>query len=255
MRCLVAVVLSLAFVAASAAQAPAPRSGPTYAVVSMVGDRLEIVNRTPRVGSHIERNDRTWLDLDDTSLNDALGDALYDALEPRVPMAHVVLLTVRDPASWKLQNRLLAQGASTQQLVDSMKPFLDRMPAVATHMVLATKMRADALFEVDRSHVGTGKAEGLGFYVDRHMSLARDGYVEPVHGFLAAFAYFRLSLVDLRTRQVVREIPIAASVSRTAQDSGADHPWDTMSALEKVEALKKLLHDEAGRAVATLLAG
>lgn len=250
------LLLSLAL-AAPALAAPAdtapPRPTRTYAVISMVGDRLEIVNRTMRTGSHIDRNERTWLELNDASLNDTLGDALYDALEPKVPDARVVLMTARDPASWKVQNKLLEEGASTQQLVDTLKPFLDRLPPVASYLVLATKMRSDALFEIDRSHVGNGKAEGIGFYVDRHMNLARDGYIEPVRGFLAAFAYFRLSLVDMRTRRVIREIPVLASSARLASDSGGDHPWDTMSAEEKVSQLKKLLQDEAGPAVTALL--
>jgi hypothetical protein len=224
-------------------------------VVSLVGDRLLVLNHAMRTGSNIDRNERTWLDLHDVTLNDALSDDVYDALEPRLPGARVVLMTVREPKVWKAQNRLLERGGTTQELVDAMKPFIDRLPPATTYVVLASKMRSDALFEVDSSHVGSGKAEGLGFYVDRHMELARDGYAAPVRGFLAAFAYFRLSLVDVRTRKVVREIPVVGSIARTADDSGNDHPWDTMSAGEKVEALKKVMHDEASRAVEKLLAG
>lgn len=259
MRRLAALLLLFAAAAlAAAAQSPAPPppSAPMYAVVSMVGDRLLVLNRAMRTGSLIERrNDRTLVDLHDATLNDTLGDDVYDALEPRLPGARVVLMPVREPAAWKAQNNLLERGGTTQDLVDAMKPFIDGLPPVTTYVVLASKMRSDALFEVDRSRGGSGQAEGLGFYVDRYKAVEREGEAEPVYGFLAAFAYFKLSLIDVRTRKVVREVPVVGSLARTAQHSGSDHPWDAMSAAEKVEALKKVMRDEAPRAVEKLLAG
>ncbi len=262
MRSLLAALWLLVLAAPAPAQspAPAPAQSPApaphkpgeavYAVVSLVGDRLLIVSRAMHTGSSIERNDRTWLELYDTSVNEALANAVYDAVGARLPEGRVAILTLRDPKLWAEQNRLAEAGASTQELLDSLKPFLDRVPA--THLVLATKVRRDALFEVAGSHVGAGKAEGLGFYIDRQMPLAPLRGFEPVPGFLGVFAFFRLSLVDLRLRKVVREEIVTATDSRVAVDT--DDPWDSVSAADKVEALKRLLQDEGGRGAARLFA-
>jgi hypothetical protein len=256
MRIRAAAILALAALAGAALGEPQPPQPPPkpariYAVVSMVGDRLAVLTRSMHTGTHFDRNDRATIELNDTALNDAVADAIYDALEPRVPDSRVALLTVRDPSLWAAQNRLVEQGASTEELLDALKPALDRMPA--TYLVLATKMRRDALFEVDGSHVGSGKAEGLGFYVDRQMSISRDGYGEAMRGFLGTFAYFRISLIDLRTRKVIRETAVPASTASVASAGDADHPWDTMSAAQKVSGLKQLIHDEATRAIPALL--
>lgn len=256
MRTLLAALAMCAAGAASPAQSPSPppaaKPDSIYAVVSLVGDRLLILNHAMRTGSHLERNERMLLELNDTALNDMLADAVYDALEARLPDARVTIATLRDPALWAAHNRLVEGGASTQELLVAMAPYLDRLPAA--RLVLVTKVRHDALFEVDGSHVGGGKAEGIGFYVDRYMGMRREGYTDQVRGFLGAFAYFRVSLIDLRTRKVLREQVAAGSLARWPKGPGSDHPWDTMSAAEKVEALKKLMHDEAMRAVAQLVA-
>ena len=259
MRILAALLLTAAIAPARAAEpqpqpdAPPAKPARVYAVVSMVGDRLAVLTHAMRTGTHFDRNERSNIELNDTFLNDAVADAIYDALEPRVPGSRVALLTIRDPSLWAAQNRLVERGASTEELLGALKPALDRMPA--THLVLATKMRHEALFDVDGSHLGGGKAEGLGFYIDRGRMniLLRETSVDSMPGFVGTFAYFRISLIDLRTRQVVRETAVPASVANVARDADSGHPWDTMSAAEKVSELKKLIQDETTRAVPALL--
>src|ERR1043165_7097810 len=100
MRIRAAAILALGMLALAALAEPQPSQPPPmpariYAVVSMVGDRLAVLTHSMRTGTHFDRNDRATIELNDTALNDALADAIYDALEPRVPDSRVALLTAR----------------------------------------------------------------------------------------------------------------------------------------------------------------
>jgi len=73
-------------------------------------------------------------------------------------------------------------------------------------------------------------------------------------GYLSAYAYFKLALLDLATGQVVREVPVFASETTMGAESKSGHPWDAMSPEQKVAAIDHLLKTETPIAMKKLIA-
>jgi len=163
-----------------------------------------------------------------------------------------VMLFTSDPKIFARQAALLDASAGTAALLDAVRPVLRGVDA--SHLILATKYRHDARLRVDDGYVGTGQLEGLGFYVDRTYETRHVGTTATAPGYLSAFAYFKLALLDLATGQVMREVPVFASETSMGRESQTGHPWDAMTPEQKVAALDHLLKTETPIAMRKLVA-
>jgi hypothetical protein len=104
------------------------------------------------------------------------------------------------------------------------------------------------------SLVGSGYLEGVGYYVDRQQRTRRLDTLDEGTGFLAAFVYVQLSLIDLKTRSVVQQRSISAStVLSAAQNKAGFEPWEVLGPEEKVEKLNTTITRELQRTVAEVL--
>ena len=234
------------------AAATAALAEPRYAVLSLLSDRLTIVTHDLATGSNIDRNRHVTLPLPGNLLDKNMVLDLDDALRANGAKTAPVLLFTSDPAIFARQAELLDTSGGTAALLDAVRPVLKGVDA--THLVLATKYRHDARLQVVDGSVGTGTLEGLGFYIDRTYVPRRVGTIGATPGFLAAFTYFNLALIDLATGRVVREVPVFASESRLGTEGESGNPWDSMTSRDKVAALARLLRNETPPAVAKLLA-
>jgi hypothetical protein len=73
-----------------------------------------------------------------------------------------------------------------------------------THVLVLTKLRTDSAMKTrDGTVLGTGRVDGLGFYIDHdtEMVSARSG--QHGDGFIAAFVSVKASLVDLAQAKVL----------------------------------------------------
>ncbi|HEX7559050.1 MAG TPA: hypothetical protein VF386_07615, partial [Usitatibacter sp.] len=111
--------------------------------------------------------------------------------------------------------------------------------------------RHEAMLTLPDGHAGSGQLEGLGFYIDRKMQIVNREASEPFLGFLSAFAYFRISLIEAATGKSLGEESIYAS--ETSLSVGGKHPWDTMTSQEKVSALQSMVRRETERVMPALL--
>jgi hypothetical protein len=225
---------------------------PRYALLSLLSDRLTIVNRDMATGSNIDRNHRDFLALPGNTLDKDMGLAMDDALRAAGVTSPPVILFTSDRAIFARQAELLDASAGTAALLDAVRPVLRGVDA--THLVLATKYRHDARLKVDDGYVGSGLLEGLGFFIDRTYEPRHVGTTAVAPGFLSAFAYFKLALLDLATGRVVREEAVFASETRMGIESASGHPWDAMSAEQKVAAIDHLLKTETPIAMRKLIA-
>jgi len=243
-----AMLAALAMLVATATCA-AERS---YAVMSLVGDGLLVVQYREKTGSSLPGTTRQTLLMADTVFDRAALVAAEEAVRRADPKAKVTLLGGRDAAVMEAQSRSLGSDGAAQAIADALRP---RLPQTgATHLILVTKAQRASQLRVDQSLVDTGPLEGLGFYVDRTLLTRPEGAAADSHGLLAPFAYFTVSLVDLATGRVVAERPVYAYSTYTESKTGAINPWDALSSQEKVRILEGLVRDEAGKAVTALLA-
>jgi hypothetical protein len=222
----------------------------TVAILSLLGDGLSIVVREVSTGSRVDRNARTFVKLETPELDRAALFVAEDAIKRALPGARTMLLEVRDPEIYAAQSRALEEGADVRRRVlPALGPTLAQ--AKATHLVLFTKWRHEALLRLPDGHAGSGQLEGLGFYIDRAMRLVNREASEPYLGFLSAFAYFRVSLIEIATGKVLGEESVFES--ETSLSVSGVHPWDTMTSQQKVGALQSLVRREAERVMPALL--
>jgi hypothetical protein len=245
---MVRILLALALFTAGVASAAEPR----YAVLSLLSDRLTIITRDMSTGSHIDHNHRDVVAVPGNLLDRNMVLAMDDALHAAGAQGRTVLLFSNDPAIFARQARGLDAGEGAAALLEAVRPVLRGVDA--TYLVLASKYRHDARLHVEDGYVGSGMLDGLGFYIDRAYEPRRNGTIGVAPGYLAAFTYYKLSLIDLATGRVVREVPVFASETRLGTDAVSGHPWDAMSSADKVAALDHLLRGETPQAMGRLLA-
>jgi len=225
---------------------------PRYALLSLLSDRLTIVNRDMATGSNIDRNVRDFVEIPGNLLDKNVVLAMDDALRAAGAKSPPVLLFTRDKSIFARQAQLLDASGGTAALLEAVRPVLRGVDA--THLILAMKYRHEARLKVDDGYVGSGLLEGLGFFVDRTYESRHVGTMAAAPGFVSAFAYFKLALLDLASGRVVGEQAVFASETRMGAESASGHPWDAMSPEQKVAAIDHLIVTETPIAMRKLLA-
>lgn len=236
------------FLASSLAQAEAPRK---YAVLSLLGDSLTVVQREMSTGTRIDRNTRTPVPMNSPALDNAMVLAVEKELLRMEPAAQVVLMAARRPELYALQSRSLEDSAAMKNLVAAVRDVAAK--ADATHLILVSKHRARARLEVPDGALGDGQLEGLGFYVDPTRSMDTLTAGERTEGFIASYAYFVVTLVDLKTGAILAQRN--ATESQSAANQRVLTPWQALTPEQKASMLEQLIVVGAGRAVPKVLKG
>ena len=123
-------------------------------------------------------------------------------------------------------------------------------------LILVTKHHGEARLRVADGYIGSGKLEGLGYYLDTTRRMKElDTSIRSV-GYLAPYVYVDVNLVDLVTGTLVRRATIATGYTiATSHNAAGVQPWDALSGEEKVATLKNLLTKELQGAMPALIAG
>jgi hypothetical protein len=219
-----------------------------YAVLSSIGDRVTIVTRAMATGSNMDANRREPMELSGPGLDNAVLLAAEDGLKAADPSAQALLLAPRTP---------LADQAANASRDNTLEKWAGETrgqfaPLGATHLIVISKHRGDARLQVASGYTGSGKLEGLGFYVDASYAAADDNASQAARGFLAAYAYILIRLIDLQSgRQVGEQIVMASNTSVPGADS--TRAWDALPPERKVAALRTLATKEVEAAMPALL--
>jgi hypothetical protein len=245
-------LLSLAAAALLACGVQAATAQPSYAVISLVGDKLDIVTFQPQIGSQLDNNTHKVLSMPQDELDIAALRAVNHALRATTPDAPVALLAASTPDSFADQDRIFS--GSHVNLPAEVDAAVRREGA--TQLVLVTKHRGDARLRMADGYVGSGKIDGLGFYLDTELKTEqRQTEVRSV-GYIAPFVYVDVSLVDLATSTLVRQDTVMASRAIGASNKESSvHPWDALTSAEKLAMLNTLLSEELQRIVPSLITG
>jgi hypothetical protein len=220
----------------------------TYAVLSLVSDRMSIVGYQPAIAGHQDQSVHDSIALTDRVLDNAAVMAAANAIKRLDASAATVLLASGDPKLYELQDRLFEQQDQALALRESVKSMIQSQHA--THLVLISKHRGEAQFRLTNVYMGTGKIEGVGIYVDPSIRTSRSDTGQQGMGFLAPFAYIKVMLVDAKTMAIIREQTAEESaVWSAAHAPGSLNPWDVLTAAQKIAVLRDLL----GKAIARVM--
>jgi hypothetical protein len=121
----------------------------------------------------------------------------------------------------------------------------------AARLVLLTKVRYDAEVIIRTGNIAFGKLDGLGFYVDTNRPMANVKTGDTYRWFVAPYAYFRVSIVDLGTGRAVSEQNVHASTT-LASHAGVG-TWEEITPQEKMNGLQALLSQNVTRSVVLAL--
>lgn len=223
-----------------------------YAVVCLIGNRLEVVQPQMTIGSNIDRNRRQALDDSAGAFDRYAGAAVERALRRADPASRVTLLAL-PPSALHDQPEKLFDGKQVGlpgAVVDAIEK--GRM----SHVILLTKHRGDMKAPIVGTTTGMGKVRGIGYYVDAHTPLVSVESGRHGTGFLAPFVYLRATLIDAQTGDIVRDeiVEGAENYANAGRDSDSN-AWDYFNAEDKLKVLRRLLDKELDRAIPALAAG
>ena len=245
-RDLVMLVTLAGFWAFSSAQ-PAPR----YAVMSLLGDRLTVIGEEPQTGTLIKKNSEESMELSSDAFDQVAMRLAVQSIVKSRPSAKAVALRAGETKYYAAQD----------DYVDGKKANLPAAilgalkSADVTHLVLLTKRRSDANIELAYTRTGHGSLRGLGYYVNRWSKIRIVGTSEEATGFLAAFASFNVTLIDLETQAVLKSVPISRSktVSHSSSTVGKD-PWEALNDKDRLELLGTVLTAGVEEGLSALMA-
>ena len=211
-----------------------------YAVISLIGDRMQIAYAKGVEGQPVDRIDRRYLPLDDTTIDRAALLAVNDKLREVAPASDPVLLQAFD-------RTLFDTGGGMASIIEWVRTTVkDQKGAKVTRAVLVTKATYDGIPALQKPYVGSGTLEGVGFFVGRTPPPAGLDPNSAGPGFLCPFAYFEVSVVDLVSGRVLRTERGLASDLISASGTDTGNPWDTLSGQQKVKKLTDMVRAEVG---------
>lgn len=247
MRTLITAILILALPGAALAQRH-------YAVLSLVGDEMMIVQREMQTGSHLDTNSRQSVTMPDASIDRAMLLAVDDAVRRAEPGAQTSLLVSRRQAVYDSVARALDKGGNTAAAFEAVRPVVATVRG-ATHLILVTKFRGPTRVRIANGTIGHGTLEGVGFYVD-YGSTARSYLTfDAERGVISPYAYMRISLIEIASGKVLAEERVLGSKAHTVDAGTIGDAWNVLTAQEKDRRLQEVLREEAARVVPTVIAG
>jgi hypothetical protein len=201
-------------------------------------------------GQRLDRNPRSYVRLDDPIIDKTVLLTANETLKA-VTGVEPVLLFARERPLYAMQQRLMNEGQGMVNLLGSIRPLLGNTGA--THLVLFTKARREARMQLSDMALGTGMVEGVGFYVDPNTEVIIREKQQNANGFVAAFTYFDVALVDLGKGAIVGEQRVTASRVMATPASVATEVWSGISGAEKMRMLTTILRREVERTIPALL--
>jgi hypothetical protein len=223
----------------------------SVAVMSLVGDEVEVVTYEGQTGRLTDANPRKSVPFADAQLDLVALKAAGEAAQAADPQATVALLSASTPALFSNQEKWF-EGDHVR-LPAEITAAVEREHAA--RLLLVTKYRGEARIRLSKSVTGSGRLEGMGFYVDPQTPLRRGDTGEWARGYLAPYAYIEASLIDVASNTVLRQTRIAEAYAISSARSKEDRdPWNALTTPQKVKAMRGLLDHQLREAVPPLFA-
>jgi hypothetical protein len=248
------IVLSNVVNAAAPAVAAAPGAVPTYAFLSLIGDKLEIVIAQQQIGSLLDRNRREPpILIQDPVFDNTAAFSAGEAIRKIIPNAELAVLNSRSAVLFEKQRELFDIKDGVMAVPDAIRTALQNEKA--THLILIAKHRDEAFFRFTNSNAGAGTLEGLGFYLDGAIETRSGDTGETGRGYIAPYAYAKVTLVDSRTLKVLKSQTIKATMPVSAARAGDNlgSPWAALTSAEKVGAINRLIQREMKRVIPLMI--
>lgn len=233
---------------ASLAQ-PAVDGAKTYAVVTMVGDRLTFVSRRGSVSTHLDHYDRRTQALGDDTLATTVLRTMANAVVAVAPNAKTELLEIGLPPPRG------AESIAGEELVTDARETLRRIVGSRSwdFIVLLGPRR-----QFEPVHRMGPNLEGLGFYVDPGTSrgyrpLRVDDDTWRADRFISPFVSSQVWLLDAKTLNIMATQSIYGYCRYTKGEPDSLDPWQSFDSEKMLKLLALTIQHDVGEATKTLL--
>ncbi len=224
-----------------------------YAILSLVGDEMIIVQREMSVGSHLDTNSRQAVQMPDASIDRSVLLAVEDAVRKSDPNAKTTLLVSRRQSVYDAVARAIDKNGPTEAAFEAVRPVVASAKG-ATHLILVTKHKGPTRVRIPMGTIGHGTLEGVGFYVDYGSSARSPITGDAERGVISPYAYMRVSLIDIASGKVLSEERVTGTNGYTVDSGTIGDAWNILTAQEKDRRLQDVLREATARAVPTVIA-
>jgi len=218
-----------------------------YAVLSLLGDSVQLINLTPSRGDTAQTGE--WTAKPGGGVDNAARQTLDATIKVLTPDREVKLYTSNtrslfgDPASLFVNGKLTLPGNLGEAIRQS----------GAAKLLLVTRSRQDAALAATLPPRVLAILEGPGFVLDQRPSgqIGFDGQSGlPV---LAPYVSIRVALIDLADMRLQREQSLAVAGRLPVAREAAENPWAATTPEQRIKALETLIETELPTAVRTLV--
>ena len=234
---------------AGTAAAQSPRS---YAVVSEMARDVTVIIRQPAVGSRLTNNLVSRIPIAKGLLDKFVLNNSRAVLAQEAPGARVFLVAPLDTDLFEGMQSV-REGSRISIAADIAEAFKSQG---STHLIVFSRHREEGQVQFDNGSESAGALEGLGFFLDRSITVINRAQGQAGRGYLAPYLHARATLVELPSGKVLRTLEIrdAAPYTNTRADAETVDTWDSLSSNDKVRVLLELLERQVGKSLKTLLA-
>jgi len=211
----------------------------TWGVASFVGTSLTVVTHRAQVGSNLSAGQQAYEVTDDAF--DAIAfEAAERVLLRHDPNAQVIRFAIRD-AAWQAAARSAAI-AEDSTLDKVLAPILaSARRAAVTRLLLVVPALMDVRIDLRHTAIGSGRAAGLGLYIDSSVEVTRRDTGELARGFLGVFAHYRIAVIDVATSRQLAEARVRKTSSFSAARAPDRTPLNALSSEQKMIVFRDLL--------------
>lgn len=239
--------------AQSPAESQPASDSPIYAVLSLVGDKLEVIGAQAQTGSRLDSSKRNVMEVNDPGLDNAVVTAIAKAVKASQPKAELSQLNTRSKVLFEKHDTLFVVKDGMMSMPEAIKDALKAEKA--THMILVTKFRRlpdPTLASLLDSDV---QVEGLGFFVDARVNTQTGGTNLVNRGYLAPYAYIKVTVAEVATGKLVGTNSVATSRAMVPAEVQRVQGmlWNAITDQEKLNALAGLIQSEMARVIPLIL--
>lgn len=231
----------------------ADESVPNVAFLSLAGDSITTQFFARGTGSKMDGNRKMVMPIENPVFDMEAIQSANKVFKQLRPGVKTTLLVTADKGLFQAQNDLFDAVDANKDNRTYLGSLLSNR--AVTQLVLITKNRAYAEFKVDNGMVGSGRLEGLGFYMDNETRLMNGRSLVIGSGFVASFVYLKVRLIDAQTLNVLKEVNVKESDLNVNYQITQVHQvaWDATTSEQKVRRLNEVLAGAMGDAIPALL--
>ena len=226
---------------ASVAQ-PVADGAKTYAVVTMVGNRLSFVSRRVSVGTHLDHYDRRTQAVADDTLAAVVLRTMANAVVAVAPSAKTERLEIELPPP-----RGEESVAGDELLAEARETLKRTAAGRAWDFIVLLGARQ----QFEPVHLMGPNLEGLGFYVDPGTSrgyrpLRIDENTARADRFISPFVSSQVWLLDAKTLDVMATQPIFGYCRSMNFKSDSLDPWQSFDSEQMLRILTLSIQHDVG---------